>query len=778
MMTISATRCPGHPAARGRSACSRLAASLAGCLLVLLLAACGSDNSAPTGDTRSDNVDTTTDANQNADTPPLPETAPVDAEAPPDVALGATRVLRVSDTQRITYADSGAPDEPTASSRTLLLLHDFGGSAVHWRRITGLLAARHRVIAMDMRGHGNSTRSNCCNDVAALVQDIQMLAQALQLPSLTVVGSGGGAHLARQLAVQSPDRVNGVVLIADPAGLADSTGNGEDSGLLSGWLTELDAQGALAGPSDEFLDSYNNPGADRSAAADQALAQLRTAQRSTAASTWAWGLRVIQQAGLSPALATISAPVMLLTGQADTVSNRSGQVVLADRLRTEVAVQVAAAGRYPAIEKPAETADLILKFLSPRGTLHDSQAASDITRGEVDNLGDGLMQELLVREITGEPACSIRWYRIEYQTTGASGESTNASAGVAIPYGDPRYCTGERPLVLYAHGTSADRNYNTIESSEVGTVVSATVATHGSIIVAPDYAGYGLSWLDYHPYLNARANAADMIDALRAARQLIARLDDISAGPLYISGYSQGGYVAMATHREIEQHHADEFTVRASLPMSGPYALGNTVMSVLGGRVSDGASQLLPFFTEGYQRAYGNVYDTPSDLFNPPYEQTAIGLFPGSVSSGASIEQGLLPANTIAAQGDPYLLRDNFVQDYLANPQNTLRQAVERNSLIADWTPAAPMQLCGSNKDTVVFYDNTIDAVNAFANRGVNVRYYDFNRAATFDNDAFDRRYLTFRTLILFADDSEYHVAVAPFCLALVRAYISDDPRP
>ncbi|MBO0155283.1 hypothetical protein J0688_25075, partial [Vibrio parahaemolyticus] len=42
---------------------------------------------------------------------------------------------------------------------------------------------------------------------------------------------------------------------------------------------------------------------------------------------------------------------------------------------------------------------------------------------------------------------------------------------------------------------------------------------------------------------------------------------------LFITGYSQGGHVAMATHKVIERDYAREFTVTASGPMSGPYNL-------------------------------------------------------------------------------------------------------------------------------------------------------------------------------------------------------------
>src|SRR5690606_18912476 len=201
-----------------------------------------------------------------------------------------------------------------------------------------------------------------------------------------------------------------------------------------------------------------------------------------------------------------------------------------------------------------------------------------------------------------------------------------------------------RALVMWAHGTATARDYSVLTSEEVfGGIALAVLAAHGYTVVAPDYTGYGGSTLDYHPYLNARAQAADAIDALRAARQVLASRGEEAPQAVYLTGYSQGGFVAMATHREIESAHADEFTVAASFPMSGPYALGYTLDRMLGGDPTDGASRLLPFLVESYQRSYGNVFATPAELFVPPYDQTALGIFPGPIGSGGAIEQGLLP---------------------------------------------------------------------------------------------------------------------------------------
>ena len=73
-------------------------------------------------------------------------------------------------------------------------------------------------------------------------------------------------------------------------------------------------------------------------------------------------------------------------------------------------------------------------------------------------------------------------------------------------------------------------------------------AARGYIVVAPNYAGYDTSTLPYHPYLVAAQQSKDMIDALIASRSALPNIALVSDnGQLFITGYSQGGYVAMAT---------------------------------------------------------------------------------------------------------------------------------------------------------------------------------------------------------------------------------------
>ena len=228
----------------------------------------------------------------------------------------------------------------------------------------------------------------------------------------------------------------------------------------------------------------------------------------------------------------------------------------------------------------------------PRGTLLQSPPAllSTVTAPSLLlELNSGANQQLLT--LAGTPLCDILIYHIEYATVGGANEPTTASAALMVPTGLGAACTGPRPMVLYAHGTTTDRAFNMVNLQNAESLaLAALFATQGYIVVAPNYAGYDSSTLTYHPYLVADQESKDMIDALTAARTALpfASLTlTKDGGQLFITGYSQGGFVAMATHRAMQ---AAGMQVTASAPMSGPYALAAFVDAVFGGEVNGSAT--------------------------------------------------------------------------------------------------------------------------------------------------------------------------------------------
>jgi Prolyl oligopeptidase family len=354
------------------------------------------------------------------------------------------------------------------------------------------------------------------------------------------------------------------------------------------------------------------------------------------------------------------------------------------------------------------------------------------------------------------PLCTISVYHYDYETVDPAGNLTVASGALMIPSGSDTGCTGGRPMLLYAHATTTDRNYDiskfAANGDGEGMVLAAVFAAEGYIVVAPNEVGYDVSTLDYHPYLIADQQSKDMIDALTAARTALPNSvvpGTTDGGKLFITGYSEGGYVAMATQRAMQ---AAGMTVTASGPMSGPYALSAFSDALFEGQVNNSGPKSLALVIVAYQKAYGDIYATPGDVFAPKYAPTIEGLFPGLVPVSTLTTEGLfpvaafsstpptpayaiytpavLPANLAgifaAGFGTDYLIintyREAYINDALAspdtgfpvvtddlppaNPQNTFRIRVKANDL-RNWEPTAPTLLCGGNSDPEVFFFNT-----------------------------------------------------------------------
>lgn len=360
---------------------------------------------------------------------------------------------------------------------------------------------------------------------------------------------------------------------------------------------------------------------------------------------------------------------------------------------------------------------------------------------------------------TATPAakCGVTIEKVTYETKGAADEDTNATAALMLPTGDADECQGDRPVLLYAHGTTTDKFYDfaqvgNINNPAVGeaNLIAANFAAQGYIVVAPNYAGYDDSDLDYHPYLVAQQQSTDMVDALDSARSIIERkkgandtvyVDIDDSGKLFIAGYSQGGHVTMATARLLESQNKP---ITAIAPSSGPYALAAFGDEIFRGNVNIGASRFAPLLGIGLQAKYGDIYGKKSDIFLDKYadaqlpnelpfgELVATGKLPNNAlfqnnptnPALAGLKKGLLFSILGGYDDDDYLIKSDFRAAYVAdttknpdglwaengnglpavNPENNLRKALKDNDL-RGYVPTMPTLICGGNQDPTVYFD-------------------------------------------------------------------------
>ncbi|WP_412515310.1 alpha/beta hydrolase [Actinomadura madurae] len=98
---------------------------------------------------------------------------------------------------RLAVRDHGGHGTP------VLLLHGLGGTLLHWDAVAPLLTGAHRVVAMDLRGHGLSGDGPWEWD--AVLDDVQAVIEHLGLDAPLVVGHSLGGMLAVRWALRHPD---------------------------------------------------------------------------------------------------------------------------------------------------------------------------------------------------------------------------------------------------------------------------------------------------------------------------------------------------------------------------------------------------------------------------------------------------------------------------------------------------------------------------------------------------------------------------------------------
>jgi hypothetical protein len=436
--------------------------------------------------------------------------------------------------------------------------------------------------------------------------------------------------------------------------------------------------------------------------------------------------------------------------------------------------------------------------------------------------------------VAGAPTCGVDFYYIEYNTVGGAGEKTTASGALMVPTGPAASgCSGPRPIILYAHGTQTDKTANLADIANAnnteGQLIAAMFAAHGFIVVAPNYAGYDSSSLPYHPFLNGDQQSKEMIDALAAARTALPQTPASATsdgGKLFVSGYSQGGYVAMATHKALQ---AAGVTVTASAPMSGPYALEAFGDAIFFGHVNLGSTVFGDMVATSYQKSYGNLYTSTSQIFEATYAGSAEGLLPSATPLATLFTTGKLPqtalfnstppvtGNTmldavLAVPTDPLFslgfgpsnlitndYRLSYVLDALANPdgavslppvaglplaatpQHPLRVDLKLNDM-RNWAPHSPMLLCGGMQDPTVFFSVNTQTMEFFwsALPAGLVTVLDVNGTPN-PASPFAPVQVGFQQALaqLFAAGGQtavtenYHTTVAPFCSAAARGFFS-----
>lgn len=311
-----------------------------------------------------------------------------------------------------------------------------------------------------------------------------------------------------------------------------------------------------------------------------------------------------------------------------------------------------------------------LESATPLGTIPVAEIAEALSSKE--SLAQGVV-----------PRYGVASYRLEYLTTDADGREVRASGLVSVPQ---KPAGAPSPVLSYQHGTIF-RDEEAPSNNAVASEVSVVMASLGYIVVAPDFVGFGASKGTPHPYLLAGPSAAATVDFLTAARTWRREAGVTDNGQLFLTGYSEGGYVTMAAHRALQATRSPHLeALNMVVAGAGPYDVQATL---------DGLVDLV--------RKENALVGA---LINPGFLRHLSGSVQREVRR--LLLRALIPGDADVAYDTRFI--DRFLADDV--------QYLSGFSSVYDWKPEVPVRLYHGRDDRTVPYASSVSAVRAMREQG------------------------------------------------------------
>lgn len=95
----------------------------------------------------------------------------------------------------------------------IILIHGWASRLDHWNPVASALARHHRVLRMDLRGHGRSEAPADGYPIRQFADDVGALARSQRISNAVIVGHSMGSTVALELARRHPRIARALVLV-------------------------------------------------------------------------------------------------------------------------------------------------------------------------------------------------------------------------------------------------------------------------------------------------------------------------------------------------------------------------------------------------------------------------------------------------------------------------------------------------------------------------------------------------------------------------------------
>ncbi|WP_280421033.1 3-oxoadipate enol-lactonase [Nocardia carnea] len=245
---------------------------------------------------------------------------------------------------------------PETAASTVVLLGSLGSNRSMWDPQVAALSADHQVLAVDLRGHGDSPTGTGDYTVAGLAADVLALLDRLGRDRIHLVGLSLGGAVAQWIAAHHPDRVRTLTLLCTAAKF----------GTPQSWLDRAAAVRAdgTASIAEAVVGRWFTAGlADRD---PELIARSRTMVETTTDEGYAACCVALAHFDGRADLARITAPTLVIAGAQDPATTPDDMRVLADGIANSTLHVLDPAAHLASVEQAGPVTSLITAHIGDR----------------------------------------------------------------------------------------------------------------------------------------------------------------------------------------------------------------------------------------------------------------------------------------------------------------------------------------------------------------------------------------------------------------------------
>jgi pimeloyl-ACP methyl ester carboxylesterase len=258
---------------------------------------------------------------------------------------------------RLHYLDWGNAGKPP-----LVMLHGIGRDAHSFDHIAPRFTSDYHVIAVDLRGHGDSAwHPDGAYLVEDLVKDLEGLVEQRRLDGLVLLGNSTGGRVVQVYAGLHPDRVRALVV--------EDVGPERPADVAAGFMRRVQQDANGWSSEDELVAQLRAQDSRTSEELLRAHARSATKRRDDGRLVWKRDPNLVK--GFVPTelwrhVRRITSPTLYVLGGRSTIVSAATQEQLKKTIPGCEIVVMPGLGHYPHLEAPTEYVDLVKAFLSRR----------------------------------------------------------------------------------------------------------------------------------------------------------------------------------------------------------------------------------------------------------------------------------------------------------------------------------------------------------------------------------------------------------------------------